>query len=613
MDQLTRAIGETADEPVRLVPADGGDSARIAALASPAPIDAGVGVLHRLSVPRVSGDGARGGRREQRICSRSRRSNTASQGSQLTGEKPGRASTSADTTKPSHPAGRGRARRRPARVVHGLGRDAQQDEGDEPARLEAVQAAQIRVVCTAAFADDTMSSAAHRIILGCAQGAGLMDDKYFHDSGKTSQLGVNLIERTVLRMGHVWRPIQLHDVGIDGEIELKDPRTGTALHRLIRVQVKTRSKFTRDSADGFDFACTKKDVAYWLRSPVPVLLVCVHAQTEEMYFVCVTEYFIDAARREPGRVRFDKSRDRFDENVGPQLVRLAGGPASAAVPPPMLELEALVSNLLPVVQSPDRIWAAPTGCRTPEQAHARFQEAAQGRASDYLLRDGELYSLRDPRTCPLLHLIDGEPRSFPTAEWADSENLNLRNRYSDLLRRALLQQVKQDLRWQPDRKLFYFRAPRDPIGNRFIAGARKQPRQVVWAERFTTEDGEVVVSYVRHHAFAPRFLRLDGHWYLCVEPTYYYSWNGERESARADVLAAGMKRLERNGAVLGSLRMWERWLMRPPSLLEAEAPLLIFGPAETVDVDRRLDEKRWNGEVSDGPGNVIPGQEQMAA
>jgi len=440
-----------------------------------------------------------------------------------------------------------------------------------------------------------------------------MDDKTFPDSGETGQLGVNLIERTVLRMGHVWRPIVLHDVGIDGEIELRDPRTRAALHRLVRAQVKTRSKFSRDSAEGFEFTCTEKDLAYWLRSPVPVLLVCVNARTDEAHFVCVTEYFADVTRRESRRVYFDKTRDRFDENSGPRLVRLAAGPASAAVPPPSFQPEELVSNLLPLVHVPNRIWAAPTRCRKPEQAHALFQAAAGGRAADYLLRDEEVYSLRDPSTCPLRHITDGKVRSFPAADWAQSDDPNLTHRYAELLRRTVLQQVKRDLHWQPERKLFYFAAPSDLMGNRYIAGARRQQRQVVWVERFTTEAGENVVSYVRHHAFSPRFLRFNGHWYLCVEPTYYYSWDGTRESRRADVLAAGIKKLERNGAVLGSLRMWERWLTRPPSLLTSEAPLLVFGPTETVDVDKTLDEKRWNGGAPEALPGVIPGQEQMAA
>jgi hypothetical protein len=438
-------------------------------------------------------------------------------------------------------------------------------------------------------------------------------DKSFSNSGAIAQLGVNLVERTVLRAGHRWRPIERHDVGVDGEVELRDPRTGTALHRLVRVQVKTRTSLTRETEVGFEFGCEEKDVRYWLRSPVPVLLVVVHEGTERAYFKCVTEWFADAGRQVSHRVQFSKVHDILDENMGPRLLRLAGGPQSAAVPPPILQPEELISNLLPVVQSPDHFWSAPSECRTPQQAHYRFRERAQGRASDYLLRDGHIFSMRDPRTCALKELCDGDVQPFPAREWTLSEDPNLAHLHAELLRRTVLQQVKSDLRWQPDRRIFYFRGTSQPLGNRFIAGARKQPRQVVWVERFTGDDGVERISYIRHHAFTPRFLRLAETWYLSIQPTYYYSFDGERESARADVLAAGLKKRERNGAVLGSLRMWERWFTRPPSLLGGEPPLLVFGPAETVDVDRLLDEKRWEGAAESAGGGALPGQEQMAA
>jgi hypothetical protein len=438
-------------------------------------------------------------------------------------------------------------------------------------------------------------------------------DKTFADTGGSAQLGVNLIERTVLRMGHRWRPIDLHDVGIDGEIELKDQRTGAALHRLVRVQVKERQTLVRETAEGFEFGCEEKDVRYWLRSPVPVVLVVVHGPTETAYYKCVTEWFADAGRQIARRVRFSKATDMFDENVGARLVRLTGGPQSAAVPPPIFQPEELVVSMLPLVQYPEVLWSAPSDCRTPDQAHWRFQEREAGRASDYILRDGRVFAMRDPRSSPLAALCDGDAEPFPTARWALSEDPNLTYRFGELLRRTLLQHVKRDLCWQPKRRCFYFKAPGDLAGNRFIAGARKQPRQVVWVERFTDDDGVERISYIRHHAFYPRFFRLGDAWYLGVRPTYYYSFDGEHESRRADVLAAGLKRREKNGAVLGSFRMWERWLTKPPSLLGEEPPLLVFGPAETVHVDRTLDEKRWDGALEPVGDDQLPGQQRFAA
>ncbi len=420
-----------------------------------------------------------------------------------------------------------------------------------------------------------------------------MGAKTISDTGITGQLGVNLIERTVLRTGHAWRPIDLHDIGIDGEIELKDPRTGVALHRLVRAQVKTRASFTRETDHSFEFAPSEKDLSYWLRAPVPVILICARANSADAYWVCVTEYFADKERQLARRVIFDKARDRFDETIGPRLVRLAGGPSSAAVPPRAFGTEHLDSTLLPIAHSPSLIWSGPTSCRTSEDAHRRYLEADDGRASDYLLADGRLFAFRDPASCPLRHLLDGPAASFAATEWSMSSQPEDEYRYGRLLQRALLQRFKGELRWDHDDKVFYFRAPREPLGNKFITGATSRGRQVVDVHRFTTDDGEEVVSYVRHHAFAPRFMRLSGRWYLNITPTYHYTLDGERPSRRGDELLTGMKKRERNQAVRDLTQMWRRYLTPAPNLLTANDELITFGPLERVEVDRKLDEKLW--------------------
>jgi len=46
--------------------------------------------------------------------------------------------------------------------------------------------------------------------------------KKFTAQSNIGQQGVNLIERIVLEMKYIWRPIVIHDVGIDGEIEVWD-------------------------------------------------------------------------------------------------------------------------------------------------------------------------------------------------------------------------------------------------------------------------------------------------------------------------------------------------------------------------------------------------------
>lgn len=123
-------------------------------------------------------------------------------------------------------------------------------------------------------------------------------------------------------------------------------------------------------------------------------------------------------------------------------------------------------------------------------------------------------------------------------------------------------------------------------------------------------DGGQRVAYVRHQAFRPGFEYVDGRWHLEVVPDYLFTFDGERESRRADEMLAGIKKREKNLAVLGHIRMWEHILTRPPSLLTDEPPLLLFGPLLTVEVPVGLDDALWRGKVSD---DALVGQEELAA
>lgn len=438
------------------------------------------------------------------------------------------------------------------------------------------------------------------------------DNKRSPDSGLTGQKGINIVEEVVLDMGLLWHPRGAFDHGIDGRIELRDTRTSEPLNCYIGVQSKGWAKYTAENDDGFNFLCDVSDINCWMGSSDPVLLVCSHPSTREAWFVCVTDWFADRERRISRRVVFNKHSDRFEPSKAVELFRLI----SRSEPPfhrrPAAPPEQLVTNLLPILEHGRRIWSAPCSFYKHGQVHERYAEIGGPRASDYLLRDGLLYTLRDPRSCPLHHLCDiSDLKSIPAEEWAASDDPKTRRYWVELLRRTLLQQVKHQLQWQPDRGVFYFPAP-DPLADVSVEGPNGQ-RQVVKVEYyFDKRREEQRLKYVRHHAFRPGFQRVDGRWHLEIEPDYLFTYDGERENYRADEYMAGIKRLDKNLAVVGHLRMWEYLLTRPPSLLHPEPGLLTFGDLQAVDVPVGIDDALWRGkDPSNNDGT--PGQEELAA
>lgn len=431
------------------------------------------------------------------------------------------------------------------------------------------------------------------------------------DSELTAQQGINLIEEVVLAMGFLWHPPGVFDHGIDGRIELRDARAKQPLNRHLGVQSKARTKLTGETEHRFEFLCDEADIDYWMRAEEPVLLVCSHPSSREAWFVCVSDWFADAERRASRRVGFDKKSDRFDADRAVELLHLATRNEPVLhrrLPAPP---EKQLTNLMPILAHGARLWSAPTDASDHHQVHARYEAMGGPRASDYLLRNGRLYSLRDPRTCPLRHICDTTKlNQKPAQEWSESEDPRLRRYWVELLRRNLLHQLKPRFRWHRGRSLFYVRAP-EPLTQLSVEGPNGKRLGVKVEYYINKRDGEQRVAYIRHQAFRPGFEYVDGRWHLEIVPDYLFTYDGEHESRHADERLSGIKRREKNLAVLGHMRMWEHILTRPPSLLTDEPPLLLFGPLVTIEVPIGLDDNLWRGKSSgDDP---IAGQEELAA
>lgn len=417
--------------------------------------------------------------------------------------------------------------------------------------------------------------------------------KTIHDNTFIGEDGIAVVQRTLMMMRFAWQPTGAFDAGIDGYIELRDSKTKAMLGAHLGAQVKARARFTAETDNGFEFLCDQEDVDYWMRSNVPVLLICVHPDRSEAWWICVTEYFADPQRRASRRVGFDKQTTRFEPGVADQLRDLALPPDAGVPRQGLTGAETLVTNQLPLLAHGDALWSAPTSCANREDANSRYAHIDGPRASDYILREGRLYSLRDPRECPLQHICDADKASRAAAAvWAEATDVDLQRHFADLLRRTLLQQAKPRLRWQPERGFFYFAAP-VPLQPVSMVGPSGRAREVVAVKWFTGRDGKRRVSYIRHQAFRPRFVRLDGRWYLEVEPEWYFSWDGQREDSRAEQRLRWLKGKERNNAVVGHLRFWEQILTRPLSLLADDEPLLRFGPLRTERAPVGIDDKTW--------------------
>ena len=89
---------------------------------------------------------------------------------------------------------------------------------------------------------------------------------------------------------------------------------------------------------------------------------------------------------------------------------------------------------------------------------------------------------------------------------------------------------------------------------------------------------------------------MDERWYLEITPTYHFTSDGYNEDRFREERLKGIKRLERNPAVIANILMWEEYLRRPfPSLYMHEYKLLSFAKLKTLEIDNGIPDEIWYG------------------
>src|SRR5439155_5170898 len=143
--------------------------------------------------------------------------------------------------------------------------------------------------------------------------------KIIHENWIQGQRGVNFVERVVLDMGFTWEATRV-DVGVDGQIEIRDPTTGAMKNWILRAQVKERQSFVRETPESFEFVCDEDDLSYWLGGTTPNILIVCRPSTNEAYWISIRDYFRDPVVRKSRRVLFDKRKNRFSKDSAPELI-----------------------------------------------------------------------------------------------------------------------------------------------------------------------------------------------------------------------------------------------------------------------------------------------------
>lgn len=246
-----------------------------------------------------------------------------------------------------------------------------------------------------------------------------------------------------------------------------------------------------------------------------------------------------------------------------------------------IELDVLYSNLIPLASYPPRIYSAPATVSTYRQAWAALRKTrskAQIPAS-WILHNNMVHSFTDPEESRLEHIVDtGSIESNPSSAWVASDDPDRLRLFVQLLNNALRDDLDfKDVWFFSDDRVYAFAGHLNAEPRQYRYQNIRQRSAITVVSHYThqAKDGNTY-PYLRHLAFAGRFRRIDGTFYLEVTPTYRFTSDGKHKDRFHDDRLSGIKRLERNRAVLSQVRLWNDMLVAPVTDREL---LLTFGQA----------------------------------
>jgi len=410
--------------------------------------------------------------------------------------------------------------------------------------------------------------------------------------------GINLIQKRVLEMGFVWHQRGVVDAGVDGTIELRKEDSEEVLNTIIQVQSRaTGGKFTAETQAGFEYMCDERDLEYWMRGNTPIILVRSRPSSDEAYWISVKDYFSSPALRRSRRILFDKKTNRFDRSCRSQLFDLGVARGAGLYLGPTPRREEIYSNLLRVSSVAKTLYVADTEFRNRHALRELLPVHGSGASQEWILTSKRLISFHDLGEPPWDKVCDlGTLESFDTSEWASSSDPVRRREFVDLLNRCLRQKAwLRGVRYHEGRECYYFPATKSmkPRRIRYEGLSRASTRTVFSGYFSKTAEGKI--AYYRHFAFNGHFRRYADEWFLEIVPTYHYTSDGSRMDRWYSERLSGIKRLERNPAVLHQVLFWAEYLRQPKvgDLFQKDYPFLRFDALVTFQVGVGIPDDEW--------------------
>lgn len=431
--------------------------------------------------------------------------------------------------------------------------------------------------------------------------------KTITDSQIIGQQGEEFVSQRAYEMGFIYTHHGPVEAGVDGFLEIRNPDDRQATGQFIAVQVKTTTKdaYPGETSAGFTYNMREDDVAYWRGANVPVIVVLVHLQKRVAYWKSVEAGQGDGHRQ----LQFDKARDVFDKSACDAIAQLCVDRGQFGVYFPALNNgEQAHLNLLRV-RLPTSVYVGFSPHATGRDALFTLLKHEDRPPGDWVIRSRQFMSFRDPRCKPLSEIVDsGTVEQLDCQEVAFPDNEADEHAFIELLRRTLVTQLDGTLAFEKQHRTFYFPAQPPDIGYAYDYRSLKRHASAKVVQVYR-KDGKGPINYVRHHAFRPKFWRVEDVWLMSVTPTYHFTWDGVRPDRYASDRLAGKKQRELNSALIGQLAMWKHLLVHdanadaadlfPGRRGESVHRPISFDVLDPLELQKAVPEETWRRSTPD--------------
>lgn len=412
------------------------------------------------------------------------------------------------------------------------------------------------------------------------------------------EIGEAAVRLRFLTMGFQFDGRSRLEAGIDGIAEVMDK--GKPLARMIAVQVKSTDagQYASETATGFNYLLRSEDLAYWRGTNLPIILVLYRKSDDTYYWKEIQSGLTQGERR----LRFEKAADTLDRQAVDRLADLTVPKAGFGYyVPPLGDGEEALVNILPIIL-PQEMFVASTP-HTAKAASAILLDADQPARFDWAIKGGSFWSFHDPRTSACNAIVDlDQVDAIDVGHLAFHEDVEERNNFAFLLRQTFRHQFWDDLMWDKESKLFYFKATTANKARVFSYEASKKKAETEVVNVVENKADKTRIEFVRHHAFVPRFESFYDQWCLVIEPTYFFTTNGFVPHSHPAALLAGKKRLDKSGSLRGQVIMWHRFLTNKDAHAHdlfasgSPEPRLRFGQPPSVTLATRVPEDVWGSQ-----------------